>query len=141
MALFPCNFGSSGGTLSETTLWTNPSPSSSFDTQTITLSQSVDNFKYLKIKAKPINSSSTESDFLFDITTYKATSTTAANNTFNFLTVAATRVSAGLFVRTFAHSSSTQMYIGKSTKITGESSSSGSTNNNLNVFTKVIGMK
>ncbi len=34
----------------ETTLWTNSSPTSSFDAQTVTLSQSMANFTYLKIK-------------------------------------------------------------------------------------------
>lgn len=37
-------------TKTETTLWTNSSPTSTFDTQDVTLSQSIDNFDYIKIK-------------------------------------------------------------------------------------------
>ena len=40
-----------GGTLKETILWTNPSPTSTFARQTINLSQDINNFDYLKIKA------------------------------------------------------------------------------------------
>lgn len=39
-----------GGSESETLLWENPSPSSSFAEQNVTLSSSVDNFKKLRIE-------------------------------------------------------------------------------------------
>ena len=42
--------GGGGGRYTETSLWTNPSPSSGFATQDVTLSQSMDNFKYLAFK-------------------------------------------------------------------------------------------
>ena len=38
-----------GGELKETTLWTNSSPSSAFSAQTVSLSQTVNNFKFIKI--------------------------------------------------------------------------------------------
>ena len=38
-----------GGTLKETTLWTNPSPSSAFAAQTVTLSQDFTTFDYVRI--------------------------------------------------------------------------------------------
>lgn len=49
MALFRCS-GGGGGTLTGTTLWTNSTPAVSFVSQQITLSQSVENFRYIGIK-------------------------------------------------------------------------------------------
>lgn len=53
--------GGGGGKYTETVLWTNPSPSSNFSAQTVTLSDSIDNYKYIKIKHKD---STTGSDIL-----------------------------------------------------------------------------
>ena len=39
-----------GGTLKETTLWTNPNPSASFGEQSVTLSDSILNYDYIKIE-------------------------------------------------------------------------------------------
>lgn len=51
MALFRCGGGSGGGTETETVLWTNSSPSSSMASGTqMTLSQSMANFEYIKVK-------------------------------------------------------------------------------------------
>lgn len=49
-----------GGTkeLTETTLWTNSSPNSSFALQDVTLSQSTSGFQYVKIYWKILNTSS-----------------------------------------------------------------------------------
>lgn len=44
--------GGGGGKYTETSLWTNPSPSSTFDAQTVTLSDSIDNYKYIAIRYK-----------------------------------------------------------------------------------------
>lgn len=35
--------------MSETVLWTNSSPTSGFNAQTVTLNQSINNFKYIKL--------------------------------------------------------------------------------------------
>lgn len=40
----------------ETVLWTNPAPTSAFASQTITLSDGISNYKYIKLKWKNINS-------------------------------------------------------------------------------------
>lgn len=42
-----------GGTLKETTLWTNSNPTSSFGAVTLTLPQPITNFDYIKINYKP----------------------------------------------------------------------------------------
>jgi hypothetical protein len=44
-----------GGSESETVLWTNPSPTSSFAAQSVTLSDSLLNYKYLKITYRSAN--------------------------------------------------------------------------------------
>lgn len=78
--------------LTETTLWTNPSPSSSFSKQNITLSQNMTNFKYLRIEYAPrpnSSYSSTAVSILVEVdsfflnstdyyTNYKSTPTLAA---------------------------------------------------------------
>lgn len=49
-----CSQKNWGGTeLKETVLWTNPSPTSNFGTQTVTLSESIDNYKYVKFHIRP----------------------------------------------------------------------------------------
>lgn len=60
--LFPMNAG--GGSLQETTLWTNPSPSSNFEAQTITLSDDIDNYDFIKIKYRIKTSGSVYSSII-----------------------------------------------------------------------------
>lgn len=47
MAYLPCNIG--GGGMTETLLWENDSPTTTFSAKTITLSDSMDNYDYIKI--------------------------------------------------------------------------------------------
>lgn len=42
--------GGGSGKYTETSLWTNSAPTSDFGAQTVTLSDSIDNYKYIKIK-------------------------------------------------------------------------------------------
>ena len=51
--------GGGGAKQTETVLWTNPSPDSNFAGQTITLSESIDNFDYIKVTAKKAYNNST----------------------------------------------------------------------------------
>lgn len=60
--------GGGGGKYTETSLWTNPSPSSNFSGQTVTLSQGMSNFKYIAIKYKTLKTQ-TESDAITEILT------------------------------------------------------------------------
>lgn len=59
MAWYPTNMGGSG-TLQETVLWTNPSPTSAISGVTITLSDDMDNYDYLKVKISASKDTSTE---------------------------------------------------------------------------------
>ena len=53
--------GGGGGKYTETSLWTNPSPTSNFSGQDVTLSESIDNFKYIAVKFKSTTTSSSDS--------------------------------------------------------------------------------
>ena len=48
-----------GGKYTETSLWTNPSPNSNFAQTTLTLSDSMSNYKYLAFAFKGVTSSTT----------------------------------------------------------------------------------
>ena len=48
--MYPSKKTGGGGAPTETTLWTNPSPTSTFGITEATLSSSIDNFDYIKIK-------------------------------------------------------------------------------------------
>lgn len=47
MAFVPMTAG--GGSMSETTLWTNPSPTANFNAQNVTLSDDITNYDYIVI--------------------------------------------------------------------------------------------
>lgn len=50
----------------ETTLWTNSTPTSTFSAQAVTLSQSIDNFDYIKIKHASVRNQTTNNSFLME---------------------------------------------------------------------------
>ena len=71
MAYTPCIIGGGGSQYTETSLWTNASPSSNFSTQTITLSDSISKYKYIKFTYKVGVSVNTSSSFVIDVTELK----------------------------------------------------------------------
>lgn len=52
--------GGGGGKYTETSLWTNSAPTSSFAGQDVTLSESFDNYKYVKVRYKLSTTNNTE---------------------------------------------------------------------------------
>ena len=54
MALFRCASGGGGTTITETTIWTNPNPDTSFASSNtnVTVSQNISNFDYIKVESK-----------------------------------------------------------------------------------------
>ena len=52
--------GGGGGRYTETSLWTNSAPTSNFAAQAVTLSDSIDNYKYVKIRYRLSTSNTTE---------------------------------------------------------------------------------
>ena len=55
-----------GGKMSETVLWTNPSPTSTFAGQTVTLSDNISNYKYIAIEVRWNNSTATSIKYIYD---------------------------------------------------------------------------
>ena len=79
MAFYRCSSG--GGTLTETVLWTNPSPSSSFSNQTVTLSESYTNYKYVGVKyATGTGSSAPEATMILSTEDAAKTDSSGSNN-------------------------------------------------------------
>lgn len=58
--------GGSGEQYTETVLWTNPSPAEIFDAQTVTLSDSISNYKYIAFKYKYGNTTA-DTDYALEI--------------------------------------------------------------------------
>lgn len=64
-----------GGGLSETVLWTNPDTSVDFGAQVVTLSDSLDNYSYIKINYRYNKGSGTESiSIIISVDDFKKTS-------------------------------------------------------------------
>ena len=95
-------------TLTETTLWTNSSPTSTFAPQTVTLSQSSDNFTYIKVYFRCSTSDSTTYDSgLIDIADYDASTGSSSAPRFA-MSVAMTNA----YVRLFNKSTNTGLVFG-----------------------------
>ena len=71
--------GGSGEQYTETVLWTNPSPTANFSPQDVTLSQSIDNFKYIKFTYKAVSTVDTVSSEIISTADLNAT-TNVHNN-------------------------------------------------------------
>ena len=72
MALIDMDFMNGGGTASETTLWTNSSPSSSFADQTVTLSDNINNYTHLKIKFnRSTTDTTTKTEVIYTVKEFK----------------------------------------------------------------------
>ena len=60
-----CSQKNRGGTLKETTLWTNPSPTSNFDTQDVTLSDDYTNYDYVKFYVRTSTTNATLGEVIY----------------------------------------------------------------------------
>lgn len=76
MAFYRCMGGGSGEP-TETVLWENSSPTSSFAAQTVTLSQDMNDFDYLKITVRLSINYTEEISEIIPINDFKSTSDTA----------------------------------------------------------------
>ena len=66
--------GGGGGRYNETSLWTNPSPTSDFAGQEVTLSDSIENYKYIKINfayATSYNTGKCNTSVVFSVDDFK----------------------------------------------------------------------
>lgn len=72
--------GGGGAEQVETVLWTNPSPSSTFAAQTVTLSESIDNFDYIAISYCQSTSYPIPSKIIYSVSDFKKSIQTATND-------------------------------------------------------------
>lgn len=72
-------YRSGGGSATETVLWTNGSPTSSFASQTVTLSQTIENFDYIKIVFRKSTTDADEGILILPTKTVKESLNNTAN--------------------------------------------------------------
>jgi hypothetical protein len=63
------------GEFQETILWTNPNPTTGFESRTVNLSESVRNFKYIKATIRKSTTDNTVRGIIADIDTFTASTT------------------------------------------------------------------
>lgn len=75
MAYFRAAIGGGGGSVQKTTLWTNPSPTSNYDSGSASLSADMDNYDYLEFVFRISTSNSDEHSMLIPVSDFKTTET------------------------------------------------------------------
>ena len=76
MAWYPTNIGGGSSELQETVLWTNSSPTSNFANQTVTLSDDINNYEYLKVYYRISTTNSKTIGILVSVDDFKTTAST-----------------------------------------------------------------
>ena len=136
MALIEMNFASGGGGITETTLWENSTPTSSFAGQTVTLSDNMDNYDFLKFCFNRSTTNTTDKcEIIYSVDEFKKF--TAAANHFNGATAFyPTDGTARLYARAYKYISNTQVAFENMYQMSGTVSDNGA-----GIPTKIIGMK
>lgn len=94
-----------GGGLTETTLWTNSSPTSNMSATTVSLSQAVTNFDYIKFTYRFSTSNSSEYAVILSATDVTKSATTSGNFTIALMV----RSSSYYRIRRVTYNSSTSL--------------------------------
>lgn len=118
--------------MSETTLWTNPNPTSSFASQPITLSQDVNNFDYIKISYRGGISNDNSMSIIVSIADYNKADSASTNKV--GIAIAGTN-SGDLRTRVMFTNGNTSIYPGDARTPTG------SIDNNKAIPIKISGLK
>ena len=129
MAFYRANMGA----LSATSLWTNSSPTSNFSGQSVSLSSSIANYKYIGIKYRASTSLTTEMEFLVTPATLQKSLSTANNNT---LTFGARNSSNQRYDRGVTYTSNTSLTFTEASRV-----NTSGTNNGFCIPTKITGYK
>lgn len=129
MAFIPMKSGG-GGAMSETVLWTNSSPTSSFSAQAVTLSDDMNNYTYLKVCWRMSTSDSTSMYILIPVAEF--VSYTNDNNPYPAFTARITSI----YVRRTYYISDTSMQIISAYQMGGTP-----INNNYVIPTEIYGVK
>ena len=116
-----------GGTLKETTLWTNPSPTSSMSASTQpNLSDSISNYTFIKFTARVSTSDATSFSAIMSVEDFKSTENTDIR--FSMATLN--------YVRILRYMSNTKLNISGASSVGGTS-----TDNTKIIITQILGMK
>lgn len=134
MALIEMDFATGiGEHYEETVLWENPSPSSNFSAQTITLSQSMGDFDMLKFEIRTHVSSPITTELIYVPLSY-FNSTSSDANAYKF--VLGVYQFTNLFARETYKSSDTQIYISEARRL-----NASGTSTDQNIPVKIVGLK
>ena len=122
--------GGGGSGFDETVLWTNASPTSSFTAQVITLSESIDNYDFIKLEYRRTTSDATICKVLTDVSSWRNIYNwiDSAGNANNRMTVQM-NISGSNYVRATTCKDATSVSFGSSS------------NNSYVIPNKVIGCK
>lgn len=129
MAYLKCG---GGGGMTETTLWTNSSPTSTFAAQSVTLSQSLSNFDYIRFEYRFSTSNSASYSVIIKASDVTNSLTTSGNFTIALMV----RSSSYYRSRRVTYNSLTSLEV----SLAWDSNHAGSSNSEA-IPTKIVGMK
>lgn len=121
-----------GKRFDETTLWTNNAPTNTFVNQTVSLSDDIDNYDYIKVICRVSTSDATEIKALYSVSDFK---TYTASKVWGSSTC---QVSSYLYSRLYYYSSDTALVFGHTWKY---ASGSGTTGDGYVIPTSIVGCK
>jgi hypothetical protein len=134
MAWYPTNLGG-GSELTETTIWTNSDTTANFTAQDVTLSSSINNFTYIKIKYLLAKSQSTEYSVIYPASEVVQWRTSSSETTQNKTEGMLGGRSTGNYKREIFYISNTKLHFNNATNM------GGSTGAEANLIpSKIIGM-
>ena len=119
-----------GGTLKETTLWTNPSPSSNFTAQAVTLSDTIRKFDFIRIYCKASTTDNSSSSLIVSIDDFLATVSYSFKASIDYANIS------GRYDRAFNYINDTSLQIDQTYQV-----GAGGTFNNLLIPTQITGCK
>ena len=128
-----CALRKIGGGMSEKVLWTNPNPTSSFSQSACSLSESVDNFDYIKVLYRASTSNNTQGSAIWPTSIIKISSGGANKIRTSF---SATDASSNIFSRIIGYNNSQSLTIGNARQWGQDID-----NNTLAIPLEIIGLK
>lgn len=128
-----CALRKIGGGMSETVLWSNSAPSSSFIGQSVTLNQSIEGFKEIRFYFRCTTTNSKESFVTYSVEEFK---TYLLSQTTFSAALSYRHNGTQTYVRTVFYTDSTHIYVGGAYYF-----QTGNTDNTTAIPTKIVGLK
>lgn len=110
--------GGGGGRYTETSLWTNSAPTSNFAAQTVTLSDSIDNYKYIAIEYKYAPDTSDSFTSIYSVNDLKK-SVKDGNTVHDVCTLGIQAANNNYYARVVSYVSSTSIAFSKYSQLGG----------------------